>query len=458
MAGWTTLAELLQEEVVQRRQEGFQIGNFAERIQAAADDNEELLTLYEELRQLPAVADFPFQEPNDLQAIRSLRPQGPRECTIMVEGDALYDRFYGAWLGRSIGCALGKPLEQPAFMGGSAGRTGWENVKLWFEGADAWPIADYTPLHSRAQQQHGIVVNQGCMSVKEKIAFMESDDDIRYTVLGLVMTEERGSTFDAWDMGKLWHRLLPYQFVCTAETQAYLNFCHVTSHMHGEKPQDWVEQIHWVRTYLNPYREWIGAQIRADGLAYSAAGRPELAAQLGWQDASLSHVKNGIYGEMMVAAMIAAAFAEPDPRRLVDIGLSEIPATSRLAADVQQAITLAEAIPEPMALAAALWEYFGHYHPVHTNNNAALVCASLIHGGGDFSRTLAMSVLGGWDTDCNGATVGSILGAALGAKALPKHWVEPLHDTLYSSVIGFDPIAISQCARRSMDVFLRLRS
>ena len=57
--------------------------------------------------------------------------------------------------------------------------------------------------------------------------------------------------------------------------------------------------------------------------------------------------------------------------------------------------------------------------------------------------------LGGWDTDCNGATVGSILGAKLGASAIPAHWTEPLHDTLYSAIPGFHPIAIRECARRS---------
>jgi hypothetical protein len=52
-------------------------------------------------------------------------------------------------------------------------------------------------------------------------------------------------------------------------------------------------------------------EICADGLAYGAAGNPELAAELAWRDASFSHVKNGIYGKMYAAAMISAAFVEP---------------------------------------------------------------------------------------------------------------------------------------------------
>ena len=45
--------------------------------------------------------------------------------------------------------------------------------------------------------------------------------------------------------------------------------------------------------------------------------------------------------------------------------------------------------------------------------------------------------------------MGSILGAQLGASAIPAHWTEPLHDTLYSAIPGFHPIAIRECARRS---------
>jgi len=66
-------------------------------------------------------------------------------------------------------------------------------------------------------------------------------------------------------------------------------------------------------------------------------------------------------------------------------------------------------------------------------------------------------VLCGWDTDCNGATVGSIAGALCGAKSLPKKWTVPLRDTLYSEVVDFHPIKISECARRSFNVFKKIR-
>jgi ADP-ribosylglycohydrolase len=342
-------------------------------------------------------------------------------------------------------------------MHGANGQPGWENVRRWFEGADAWPVANYTPGQSRAKTQYGLDLNtKSHRSELENIRFMESDDDIRYTVLGLLLLEQHGLDFDTWDVGKLWHSRLQYSQVCTAETQAYLNFGQVTAHMQPEKPDDWPEKLAWVRTHLNPYREWIGAQIRADGLAYGAAGNPQLAAELAWRDASFSHVKNGVYGEMYIAAIIAAAFVESDIEKLVEIGLAEIPANCRLAQDIRQAVQITQAAADQLDLVARLWEAFQHYNPVHTNNNAALVTAALLFGRGDFEKAITTAVLGGWDTDCNGATVGSIMGASLGAAALPDKWIAPLHDTLYAEVNGFQPIAISECASRSYEVFRKI--
>lgn len=457
MAGWEKLKDIVRLEMVQREEEGCDVSGFQDKWEAAGDDDAKLMAVYHQLMALEISADFTYTEPSDLPGILALRPQGPRQLPVDKSEAEWLNQFQGAWLGRSIGCALGKPLENGHFMYGSGGRHGWKNVELWFKGADAWPISGYTPGSSRASVEYDLQVSEwGKKSLKENIQFMESDDDIRYTVLGLILLEQKGLDFDSWDIGKLWHKYLSYQQVCTAETQSYLNFAQVTSHMQGEKIDDWAQKSEWVRTWLNPYREWIGAQIRADGFAYGAAGNPELAAELAWRDASFSHVKNGIYGEMFVAAMIAAAFNETDNERIVEIGLSEIPQDSRLAHDVRIAVDIARSAVDQLDLVDRIWEAFKHYHCVHTNNNAALVAASLIFAKDDFELAVTTAVLGGWDTDCNGATVGSIMGAKLGAEKLPASWVEPLNDTLYAEVTGFNPIAISECGRRSYEVFKKI--
>jgi len=82
----------------------------------------------------------------------------------------------------------------------------------------------------------------------------------------------------------------------------------------------------------------------------------------------------------------------------------------------------------------------------------------LLLSGGDFHRGITLAVMGGWDTDCNGATVGSVVGAICGARRAPSHWVGRLNDTLKSGMVGYDPISILECARRSLEVVRQVRA
>ncbi|MEZ0537581.1 ADP-ribosylglycohydrolase family protein [Caldicellulosiruptoraceae bacterium PP1] len=459
MAGWVSLRELLKYEIIQKKEEGYDVTGIEEKLMNTCEENEQdLMKIYDELKNAKKI-DNSFFEPSDIETIKSLRPNGPRRLEILDDDGSLKNKFYGAWLGRCVGCALGKPLEAMDFMEGNSKNPGWKNVMLWFKGADAWPIKGYTPSYSKAQDEYGLkLAIWNKLSLRENIKFMETDDDIRYTVLGLSLLEEKGLNWDTWDLGKYWHRKLPYGSVCTAETQAYYNFCSVTSYLEWEKPADWQKKIEWVRTHLNPYREWIGAQIRVDAYAYAAAGNPELAAELAWRDASFSHVKNGIYGAMFISAIIAAAFVEKDPIKLVEIGLSEIPNDCRLSRDIKKAMQIAQKAKDQEELVSSIWDNFNHYHCVHTINNAALCVAAIIFGDGDFEKAVTTAVLGGWDTDCNGATVGSIMGAMVGASNIPEYWISPLNDTLYSEIPGFHPIKISECAERSYNVYKKLNN
>ena len=97
-----------------------------------------------------------------------------------------------------------------------------------------------------------------------------------------------------------------------------------------------------------------------------------------------------------------------------------------------------------------LHEEFGHYHWVHTINNAALVTAALIFGNGDYEQSICNVVMGGWDTDSNGATVGSIVGTMLGAENLPGKWIDPLNNQIRSSMKGFDRSRFTDLAKRTV--------
>ena len=201
--------------------------------------------------------------------------------------------------------------------------------------------------------------------------------------------------------------------------------------------------------YRNPYREWIGAQIRADFFGYANPGDPTRAAEWAWRDACISHVRNGIYGEMWVAAMLAAAFVERDWPTIIRAGLAQVPARCRLAEDVGEVLALHAAgrsYEEATEAVHARWDETNGHHWCHTNSNAQAVALGLLYGGDNYERTITRAVMPGFDTDCNAATCGSLWGAMHGAGALPPKWTAPLRDRVCTGLAGYQDVSIRALA------------
>ena len=200
---------------------------------------------------------------------------------------------------------------------------------------------------------------------------------------------------------------------------------------------------------VNPEREYIGARIRADIFGLVCLGMPERAAGLAYQDATLSHSKNGVYAAMFLAACLAWAYTTDDLGSILRAGLSEIPAGCRLAKSVQEVIALHDREPDWEAAYETLLPEMAGMHPVHAINNTVWMVLALLYGAGDFDRTLGIAVTCGFDTDCNGANAGALLGLIHGAQAIPAKWTAPLEDTLYFSLADWRETRISELARRT---------
>jgi ADP-ribosylglycohydrolase len=265
------------------------------------------------------------------------------------------------------------------------------------------------------------------------------DDDTDYPIINLHILTVHGLGFTSDDVATEWLHRLPYSMLYTAERVAYANF------VNGLTPPA-------TAVFRNPYREWIGAQIRADVWGYVCPGMPAKAAELAFRDASISHAANGIYGEMFFAALIAAAFSTGDVVDAIHTALRYVPPKSRFAGMVAEVVKWHEEHETWDAACEALFEKYGHYHVVHTINNAAIVLLALLYGGGDFGKTISIAVMCGEDTDCNGATAGSIMGAMLGMKGIPSHWSDCLNDTVESIVSGYASSRISELAGKTYEI------
>lgn len=421
--------QFINQELIQRREEGCDVAALAPQIEKALADyaDDDIVRLYDELDALEPEADFPYEEPSTLAEIKALRPDGPRRMDVNFSDEALMDRIFGGWLGRAAGCALGKPVE------------GWPRARIddFLEKSQALPLDDYLP-YVEGQMSN---VMQTC--TRGNIEFMDRDDDMDYPILGLLALENKGHDLSARTMANTWLSRMPFFLLYTAERNAYANF------VQGYWPPE-------SASHRNPHREWIGAQIRADIFGYVTPGWPEKAAELAYQDASISHVKNGIYGEMFVAAMLSAAFVTDDIEQIIAIGLSEIPAQCRLTEAVKDTLEWCRAKDDWEVVWEQIAEKYGRYSGVHTINNAALVVLGLWYGNQDYEAGIVTAVRGGWDTDCNGATVGSILGLKFGAKHLPEKWVGVLNDRLLSSVRDCNDNVISELAERTLKVARKL--
>ena len=423
---------IIKAELKQMREQGCNTQEIEIRILESINnencEDSEFISLYEELMSLPVDPSFTFDEPSTLEEIKALRPDARRHFErarngVPLDSDTLYDCVYGAWLGRAAGCALGKPVE------------GWPKARIdkYLKEAGALPLDNYLPYIKKQMSQIQIP------SSRDNIEYMDRDDDMDFTILGLLALEHAGADISARSIANMWISKMPFAKVYTAERAAYRNF---TQSIWPPKSA----------VHRNPFREYIGAQIRADIFGYVAPGLPERAAQLAFTDASISHKKNGIYGEMFVAAMIAAAFITDKAEEIIAAGLGEIPANCRLAGAVRDTLCWCKQESDWEVVWGKIYNHYGHYHTVHTINNAALVVMGVYYGCKDFELGIVSSVRAGWDTDCNGATVGSILGIVFGAKALPHKWVGVLNNRLISAVSGETDNQISDLAQRTVQL------
>lgn len=375
--------------------------------------------------------DYAYNEPNELEEIRASRTPYEFSAT-KPDAEALRKKLLGAWTGRACGCLHGKPLE---------GIRSNELIPFLKE------TGNY-PMHRYILSTD--ITDEVCSHYKfsfmnkpygDNVDGMPVDDDTNYVVMAQQIIEHFDKDFEPEDVANAWLRYQSVYSYFTAERIAYINFLNCI-----EPPAS--------AMYKNVCREWIGAQIRGDYFGYICPGEPEKAAEMAYNDACISHIKNGIYGEMLASAMIAIAAVNDNIDDIILGGLAEIPASSRLYEAVMK-------IYENYKNGATLEEVFKYIHSqydehtdhgwCHTISNAMIVAAALLYGEGDFGKSICIAVGFAFDTDCNGATVGSILGMRGGIDCINDYWKKPINNKIHTSLFGIEMVDIEKAVDKTME-------
>lgn len=371
-------------------------------------------------------------EPSDWKAILGTLSRAADDGTEAPAYLLDPDRVRGAWVGRAVGCVLGKPVE----------KIPREGIEAILRATGRWPLNRYftaVGLDRAVSERWPWNRASRPTSLEENLAGTPEDDDLNYTIIALRVIEKRGADFTSDDVAQMWLVDLPAGRTFTAERVAYRNLLQAVSPPLTARIR-------------NPFREWIGAQIRTDLYGWVNPGRPLRAAEWAWRDAAVSHTRNGLYGAMFVAAAASEALRGSDIGTVLDVGTSVVPPGSRMARAVAFGRELGRSGGDPTEAYAALEAEFAGMHWVHALNNTALVAYALEAGGGDLERSICLTVMGGWDTDSNGATVGAVTGALTGAGGIAPRWTDPLLGRLVTSIPDAGDLTFDALTARTLAV------
>ncbi|MHC4500742.1 MAG: ADP-ribosylglycohydrolase family protein [Planctomycetota bacterium] len=310
----------------------------------------------------------------------------PVKAAKAILADELYDKMRGMWLGQLIGNSTGQATE------GS-----YSGPEPNPDSAVPWVIK---------QQWDG-----------------DDDTDIEYVALHILETD--GLNCRRQKMAEEWFTHTGSSGIYIANKQAW----HLMKD--GYLPPE---------TGSRSYNEhWysIDSQIGTEILGAISPGSIQSAIDLAAQFAGLTNTGFPVHAAQFYCAMYATAFFEPNVVDIVVEGLTVVPTTSRTYQVVADVLTwyLDDAQDGQFdwrSTRRKLYDnYQGHnslgryYNWVESTINTGATVLAILYGRGDFSDTVQIAVLAGWDCDCNPATAGGLIGIIEGFSNLPPDLTDP---------------------------------
>ena len=253
------------------------------------------------------------------------------------------------------------------------------------------------------------------------------NDDITFEIAFLDAFKDKGYDVTSKDIALSWIGLIPVGW--SAEELALRNI------RAGMMPP---ESAKW----NNPFNEWIGAQMRGAICGMVAPGNPELAAKLAWIDGEVSHINNGILGEVFNAVMISMSFINDDVKDIVKKAVSLIPSDSEYYSVVSFAYDCCIKYDNWQDALKKCEEKYIKYNWIHAYPNACCEIIALMYGEGDYDKTLNIITMCGIDADCNAGMIMPVLGIQKGMRIIPKRLISPAFNKLTTYMRYYEEIEL----------------
>ncbi|MCJ7446655.1 MAG: ADP-ribosylglycohydrolase family protein [Bacteroidales bacterium] len=306
-----------------------------------------------------------------------------KDQKIYINENDFYDKVYACWLGKNIGGTLGMPFE---------GDTNIHDINFYTKLKEGEPAAN---------------------------------DDLDLQILWLKAMQENDAHVDAFTLGEYWLKYVPVNWneygVGKANMRAGLK-----PPVSGEFNND-------------RWKHSNGAWIRSEIWACLFPGNPMMAVEMAREDACVDHgMAEGTYAEIFTASIESAAFIESDRDSLISFGMSMIPPDCRVAKAVGTAVQAKKEGKDWKEARMAVIKNTKNMGWFQAPRNVAFTMIGWLYGEGDFGKSICIAVNCGDDTDCTGATLGSIFGIIGGTKAIPEKWRKPVGNKISTvAITGF---------------------
>ncbi len=288
---------------------------------------------------------------------------------IVIGRDEFREKVHACWLGKNIGGTLGGPHECKKYT---------HNLTF------------YDPVPDKSAP----------------------NDDLDFQLVWLVMLEEEGLPPRLPHFARYWQDCL--------HKYPWNEYGFTTRNLkRGLMPP----VCGWFENY---YVDEMGSPIRSEIWACISPADPQTAAYLAWLDSTMDHAGGeGMHGEMFWAAVESAAFVISDPIELIRIGLAMIPPACDISRVIREAVWCWRHGVRYDDACERITRIYWNEQPCNAIPNHGFTILGWLYGD-DFGDKLCKAVNCGFDTDCTGATLGSVLGIIGGAKSILKKWSEPI--------------------------------